>query len=421
MFRATGRSSAVFPILLVLIALATNAAVAQVDGAFPNNHVLTVATAPESVGTGDIGSDGKPEPAVGSVSGGQQSSSAPTHISGGARRRVIMSVVLDRSGSMMPDGGAKAIQSALPAFINLFNNSFDEVALISFSSNARIDFPIGHNFVAPIINSVAGMQFGGGTFGTGAGNQPILSPTVGAPMSLADLQNNGVVIMPVWWKRLFSTKRKQLQNVSKVLVYFTDGLTNTVQDNFYCGPTAPSVLINYGGYDSGNFVGFFDPACSPNTSGNGCTIEAGQVSQRSYNNYGPGRTRGFPYDAHGDVCKNAQGKAVTTFLSQKTGEQTPFLRANVTAESQYRAIYTANAMRTESPVPTYIYTIGLGTSVPPPTQAFLAQLANDLRYPTYNSSQPAGEFFYIPDCPSPTCTAELDAAFQAIASKLLHK
>jgi hypothetical protein len=404
----------------VLIALATSAA-AQIDSTLRNAGFLNAASAPESVGAGDIGNDGKLVPAMDSLPGGQQSSNAATSISGGARRRVIMSVVLDRSGSMMPDGGAKAIQSALPAFINLFNNSFDEVALISFSSNARIDLPIGHNFVAPIINSVAGMQFGGGTFGTGAGNQSILSPTVGPPMSLADLQNNSVVMVPVWWKRLFVPKRRQLQKVSKVLVYFTDGLTNTVQDNFYCGPSAPSVLLNYGGYDSGNFVGFFDPTCSPNTSGNGCTIDSGQVSQRSYNNYGPGRARGFPYDGHGDLCKNAQGKAVTTFLSQKTGEQTPFLRANVTAESQYRAIYTANAMRTESPVPTYIYTIGLGTSVPPPTQAFLAQLANDPRYPTYNSSQPAGEFFYIPDCPSPTCTSELDAAFQAIASKLLHK
>ena len=65
------------------------------------------------------------------------------------------------------------------------------------------------------------MQFAGGTFGTGAGNQPILSPTIGAPMSLADLQNNSVVIHPG-------------QQVVKVLVYFTDGLMNTVQDSFFC-------------------------------------------------------------------------------------------------------------------------------------------------------------------------------------------
>jgi hypothetical protein len=366
MFRATGRTSVVFPVLFVLMAITANVAVAQ---------------------------------------GGQRFSNASPDI-GSARPKVIMSMVLDRSGSMTEDGGALAIQSAVPAFIGLFNNSFDEVALLSFSSNARIDVPIGHNFIAPIDSAVASMQFVGGTFGTGAGSQPILSPTIGAPMSLADLQNNSVVILPG-------------QKVSKVLVYFTDGLMNTVQDNFHCGGKNNNnlTLINYGGYDSGNYVGFFDPTCSP-TSSNGCTNESGHESQ--WGTCNDGCPDGFPYDANGDICKNAQGGLVTTFLSQQTGQQTPFIRADVTVESQYRAIYTANSMRTESPVPTYIYTIGLGDSVSPATQAFLAQLANDPRYPTYIPSQPAGEFFYIPNCPSPTCTAELNAAFQDIASKLLY-
>jgi hypothetical protein len=358
MSRTAGRSSAVFPILFALIALASNVAVAQTGADIP----------------------------------------------GTARPKVIMSMVLDRSGSMSGDGGEAAIQSAVPTFIDLFNNSFDEVALLSFSSNARIDFPIGHNFIAPIDNAVGSMMFAGGTFGTGAGSQPILSPTVGAPMSLADLQNNSVVIPPG-------------QKVSKALVYFTDGLMNTVQDNFYCGTSAPNVLINYGGYDSGGYVGFLDPTCSPDPSGNGCTNESGHDSE--WGTCNNGCPDGFPYDANGDLCKNAQGGLVTTFLSQQTGQQTAFSRANVTAESKYRAIYTANSMRTESPVPTYIYTIGLGSSVSPATQAFLAQLANDPRYPTYIPSQPAGEFFYIPNCPSPSCTAELTAAFEAIASKLL--
>lgn len=394
MFRATRRNSAVFPILFVLIAIATNVAVAQIDGTFWNGNVLNAASAPESVGVGDISSGGELEAGVDSLFGGQRSNTASTYISGSARRRVIMSIVLDRSGSMTSDGGAMAIKSAVPTFISLFDNSFDEVGLLSFSDNATIDFPIGYGFITPIDSAVASMQFAGGTFGTGAGNQPILSPTIGAPLSLADLQNNSVVIKP--------RKRKK---ISKVLVYFTDGLMNTVQDSFYCGSSAPSVLINYGGYDSGSYVGFLDPTSATTILGT-C-------------NHGCGR--GFPYNASGAICKNAQGLPVTTFLSQQTGQQTAFSRANVTAESQYRAIYTANAMRTESPVPTYIYTIGLGTSVSLGTQAFLAQLANDPRYPTYIPSQPAGELFYIPDCPSPTCTAELNAAFQAIASKLLHR
>lgn len=131
------------------------------------------------------------------------------------RRKVILSLVVDRSGSMVSDGGARALQFAVPAFVRLFNNSLDEVALISFADNSQINVPIGYNFTTPIDYSVEAMLFTGGTFGTGAGNQPILSTTVGPPMSLADLQNNSVVINPG-------------QRVVKVMVYFTDGLMNTI-------------------------------------------------------------------------------------------------------------------------------------------------------------------------------------------------
>jgi hypothetical protein len=336
MFRATLRNLAIFSLLFGLVAIIANVAVAQTVG----------------------------------------------------RHKVIMSLVLDRSGSMTSDGGEAALQSAVPNFVVQFNNIYDEVGLVSFADNGEIDVPIGYNFIAPITSGVENMPFGGGTFGTGAGNQPILSPTVGAPMSLADLQNNSVVVNPG-------------QKVIKVMVYFTDGLMNTVQDNFNC---PNQVLLNYGGFDSqgGQYGDIFDP--------NSKTTIFGTA--------GPG---GFPYMSGGsNLCKNGQGIPVTTFTSQIVGSQKTFLQANITPEAQYRAIYTANAMRTENPIPTYIYMIGLGSSVSPATQAFLAQLANDPAYPTYIPSQPAGEFFYIPNCPSPTCTTELKAAFQAIAYKLLH-
>jgi hypothetical protein len=227
------------------------------------------------------------------------------------------------------------------------------------------------------------MTFGGGAFDTGAGNQPILSPTVGAPMSLADLQDNSVVV-------------NAGQKVLKVMVDFTDGLMNTVQANFL---RSNQVLLNYEGFDAqgGQYGDIFDPNSKT-------TI------------FGTATSTGFPYDAAGDICKHSRGNRVTTFTSQIDGSRKPFLQANITPEAQYRAIYRANAMRTESPVPTYIYMIGLGNGVSRSTQAFLAQLANDPTYPTYIPSQPAGAFFYIPDCPSSTCTAELKAAFQAMRS-----
>jgi len=333
------------------------------------------------------------------------------------RGKLVMSIVLDRSGSMVGDGGQAALVAAVPIFVNKFDNTTDEVALLSFSSNARIDFPIGYNFQTPISSAVSSMNFAGGTFGTGAGTQPILSATMGAPMSMADAQNLSIPINPG-------------QNVIKVLVYFTDGLMNASQDKFHCGGKANNnlTLVDYGGEDSGTAVGVFDPTCSPSTSqfNSGCTNEPGNSvygycdGGSCYDNSGnPTKNGGFPYDDAADGCLDASGNPVTTFLSQQTGNQTAFTRANVTAETQYRAIKTANAMRTEA-VPTYIFTIGLGPDVSLTTQAFLAQLANDPAYPaTYIASQPQGEFFWIQNCPGATCTAELTTAFEAIATKVV--
>ena len=168
------------------------------------------------------------------------------------RGKLIMSIVLDRSGSMTSDGGATALVSAVPLFVDKFNNSVDEVALLSFSNNGRIDFPIGTGFQGPISTLVTEMEFVGGTFGTGAGTGAILSSTIGAPMSLADELNNSVPII-------------QGQSVVKVMVYFTDGLMNAVQDNFYCGTSAPSVLINYGGFDFGTGCRILDPDLQPDS------------------------------------------------------------------------------------------------------------------------------------------------------------
>ena len=43
----------------------------------------------------------------------------------------------------------------------------------------------------------------------------------------------------------------------KVVVYFTDGYVNTIQDKLSCSGTL--TLYNYGGYDSGSTVDVFRP------------------------------------------------------------------------------------------------------------------------------------------------------------------
>ena len=182
---------------------------------------------------------------------------------------------------------------------------------------------------------------------------------------------------------------------------------NTVQDSIYCkgnGGTG-STLINYGGHDSGSQVDFFDPTSA--------TTDWGHYTSGT----------GFPYTSGGAICKDINGNIVTKFPSQSQGTQVTFSQSAVTADAKYRAIQTAIALRTESPVPTFIFTIGLGTGVTTTTQAFLAQLANDPTYPaTYIKGQSAGLFFYIPSCSGSAlmaCKSQLNTAFQTIAAKVL--
>jgi len=301
------------------------------------------------------------------------------------RGKLIMSIVLDRSGSMTSDGGESALQTAVPEFVAYFNNALDEVGMISFADNAEIDFSIANNFTAPITSDIGSLPFGGGTFGSGAGTGAMLNNTEGPPLSMAKAQVDSVPITPS-------------QNAVKVVVYFTDGLMNTVQDNFNC---PAQTLLNYGGFDQqgGQYGDIFDPASKT-------TI------------FGTASSTKFPYNASAGDCKNAQGAYVTTFTSQIDGSQKSFLQSNITAEAQYRAQQTATAMRTEASYPITIYTMGLGT-VGAPATALLQDIANDPASGTFVISQTQGRYYAIPSCPSPTCTSELQAAFNQIATSIL--
>lgn len=308
------------------------------------------------------------------------------------RSNLVMSIILDRSGSMGNDGGMTALQTAVPNFVADFVNGTDHIAMVSFASNASVDVPMTNTFLTPIDNAVKALNASGGTFGTGAGTTPCntqpCSATDGPPLSMADNQNNSISYV----------------QEAKVVVYFTDGLMNTIQDTFNCTNNPPGpTLYNYGGYD-------------PPQTGVAALVPSDGTQWPNIPTNGPP-----PYGNSG-TCNN-----VTSFYSQQNKTTESFTRSHVTAETQWRAIYTANAMRGETPVATYFYVIGLGTAVSGdvPTEAFLATLANDPNGPAtytgavYNSSLPAGLFLVVPDCPSSACTTELNTAFQTIAAKIL--
>ena len=277
------------------------------------------------------------------------------------RGKLVMSLILDRSGSMNNNGGAAALPPAVTSFVNYFDNANDEVAMVTFASNATVDVPIGYNFISPITTAVEAMKPGGGTFGLGG-------------ITAAKAQNESVVAQPG-------------QNLVKVAVYFTDGYVNVIQDTFNCGPGHPT-LYNYGGYDTGTQVDFFDPG--------------------SGTDWGGLNTQGYPPHSPKPDCTG-----VTKFTSAIDGTLKSFTRTNVTADAKYRSLLVANAMRAEGMV---VYSIGLGNSF---DQAFLQQIANDPASPSYNPSQPAGLAVFAPNCPSTQCSAELLQVFQTIAAKIL--
>jgi hypothetical protein len=331
---------------------------------------------------------------------------------------VVMSLVIDRSGSEVSDGGATALQAAVPQFVGYFTQGLDYLALVSFASSSSINVPITSTFMTPIDNAIQSMTFVGGTFGTGAGAGTNYSSTNGPPLSLADYQNNSVELPPG-------------ASEVKAVVYFTDGLMNTLQDQFSCTNISSSpTLINYGGFDaiSGNnpqLVASFDPFMEED--GNVYCYESTQYAG-SDPYYSECSNHVTLLDYTGANCTD-NGQPVTTFPSQQFGEPMTISRQNVTAEAQWRAIYTANQMRSETPVPTYIYVIGLGNAVTENscTEAFLATLANDPAAPSYscpsdpgvyNSSLPPGLFLPVANCPSQQCTQELEQVFQVIASRL---
>jgi len=315
------------------------------------------------------------------------------------RGKLVMALILDRSGSMSNNGGGTALKAAVPVFVNDFNNSLDSVTMISYGSYSSVDFAINTGFQTPISNAVRNLSFTGGTFGTGG---PYYASN-GPPLALADNQISSVPI-------------QQGQNVTRVAVYFTDGLMNTLQDTFTCYTSATATVtpvLNYGGYDSGtNEVDVFNPTNGtdwcPN-QGNGSCLSA-------YSGYS---VSNIVYSSAGLACQNPWGTYLTTFPSQQYGSRT-INRANVTADAQYRAIQTANTMRAETPG-VYVFVIGLGSQISGSTSTknFLGKLANDPNYPGYNSSLPDGELFIVPDCPSSVCTTELQTAFQTIAAKIL--
>jgi len=249
------------------------------------------------------------------------------------RPKLIMSLVLDKSGSMNKNGGATALPPAVVNFLTYFDDTQDQVAEVSFSSLASVDVPIGNNFTSPITSAVDSMKFGGATF-TQAGLQD----------GLDQITNVNV---------------PSGESVVKVVVFFTDGWANTVKDTFSC---PSSTVLEVGG-------------CSPPEYNVWCTPKAVPFID--------------PTTGRNASCSS------TTFFSESAGTDlalTPVQTGlqNVATDALYRANLVATNMRANNIV---VYSIGLGDKISEP---FLQQIANDPASSSFDSTQPVGEAAFAP-------------------------
>jgi Mg-chelatase subunit ChlD len=253
------------------------------------------------------------------------------------RPKLVMSIILDKSGSMTLNGGSTALGPAVTNFIGYFDNVSDQVAMISFQSISNpADVTMRTSFKTPITNAVNAMVFGGGTF------------------SDAGLRNGQTQItnVPV----------VAGQNVVKVAVFFTDGWANTINNQLNC---PAKTNLNFGG-------------CAPPESAvNWCGTAGPPLNV-------------FWIDPNSGSTLAANSCTAATFPLASNGANQVLNQTNVATEAAYRSVQAAIAMRNLNIV---VYSIGLGDKI---SQSFLQQVANDPASATFDSSKPVGQAVFAP-------------------------
>jgi Flp pilus assembly protein TadG len=300
-------------------------------------------------------------------------------------RRVLMTLLLDRTGSMLPvaqggeDGGSLYLGPAVTDFIGYFDNTYDSVAMVSFANNSTVDVPMQTGgFQQPIINAANNLPYQGGTFSDGGMQLAFTTETGFAPPAGT--------------------------NPQKVVVFFTDGNANTVEGPITCNGggnqavksngTAQNGTWNFGGTDTVGYTLFL--------STNNTTYQNTQYYPLNSN---PRSTAYSSQDQGPWACSNGGQDSMFTTLS--SGQQL-ITWTNVTTDARNRVIADANNMRANGIT---VYAVGLGGAFTPVDQGFLCQVANDpCAGANYNANNLPGAMEYA-------ATGDaLDSAFQTIAS-----
>ncbi len=148
----------------------------------------------------------------------------------------------------------------------------------------------------------------------------------------------------------------------------------------------------------------------PSISAPGCTFtgHAGQTAMTSDVAYIP---------AQDDYGNATTGYKTSTYFTSGpyTGQIRPDTPPSITAASTNAADNAASRIRADTTFNIVIFSLGLGGTVAEPLDYdFLRRVANDPQSSSYDSTRPAGHFYYAADI------TQLSAAYQAIASQILR-
>lgn len=269
------------------------------------------------------------------------------------RSKLIMSLVLDRSGSMGTNGGWSALAPAVDDFIERFDDSLDQAAMVTFSTASTTDVTMRKPFIDKIKQKVPDK----------------LSDFGGSTNAVSGLQDG--------YDEINSVTIPAGQNVSKVVVFFTDGLANTFTYSKSCSGTAgnfSSFALGSGGFSTFSLykvTGNNDLYCSDNSAPPPCCS-------------------GF-----------------STFKSVN-GANKSLTANNVEAEASLAAVTLARTMRAANVT---VFSVGLGGAAV--DQDFLRDVANDPDSSSYDANVPTGAAFFPEDA------NDLSLVFQTVAAKIL--
>jgi len=347
-----------------------------------------------------------------------------------SRRGVVMILVLDRSGSMANAGVCLTMVAAAQNFIGYFANGSDEIGLITFGDGPNLTY-------APTLN-----------FGS---NVPSMTTVIGGVQCGLDTGTAAALNMAY----------AQLQAINEpgalnLIVFFTDGHPNGVAANFpvktktdtrydvrnyntlvsdppsTCSSSAAKagVIAQWSGEPApsqgytGGLVATTNSSDSITTETLAPSVDSKcamysnpanlniQINMRLDIAYIPAAdiygnaTTGYHSFAAGDLYPNGNPYVGQIRVDTPTAVVTASLNA---ADNQ------ATAIRNDPNLIPVIYAIGLGGTTAEPIDAtFMERISNDPRSPIFNSTQPAGEYFY-----SPTAT-DLGGVFEQVASEILR-